>query len=423
MKLSWMNFLKPIVFIVVLCVVGVSTSLYNSITIVKLPTDNYFKSLSQDFDLKNQNPKKYSIGVVYPLGFFSEQEQAPRMCIAAKKLGWDCYIFSYDWTSLLEHEGLQKLYRFTWSSFTQIRGVDFIIELQPSFSRVSPTDTIPTYLKVEYNMSNALKIIAENLNDDPKTFLIKNKSNLQDRHGYLWRYVGDYSGYIESDRSRWLDKFDLKLYSHHDLKTPFTSRPSIEGYPSVYSTNFIPLTYNNLFYCGDTWDKLRNSDKYHNIMTTLEAKGYLQVYGMANKWEFLKSAYKGYVAANGYSLIEKMQQAGVTLILHSYYHLKDAIPTSRIFEAAAASTVIISDRNKFIEQEFGDCVLYIDITQSAEQVSGEIDNHMQWIKDHPDKARELARCAHQIFHDRFTFEQQLLNVAAMQESQMESGRN
>lgn len=423
-KLSWLSFLKPLVFILVLCAVATGTSLYNAITITRLPTDNYFKTLSHDFDSKGKNQKKYSIGIVYPLGFFSEQEQAPRMCIAAKKLGWDCYIFAYDWVSLLEHNSLQKINRFVWSGFTNIMDVDFIIELQPSFSRVSPTDKIPTYLKVEYNMSKTLEIIAENLSDAPQAFLDKNLSKLQELHGYLWRYIGDYSGYIESDdSSHWLDKFDLALYSHQDLTTPFTSRPRIKGYPSIYSTNFIPLDYTSLFYCGDNWDKLRNSDKYHNIMTSLEAKGYLQVYGMPNKWEFLKSAYKGYVSANGFSLLEKMQRAGVTLILHSDYHLKDAIPTSRIFEAAAASTVIISDRNKFIEQEFGDCVLYIDITQSAEQVTDEINNHMQWIKNNSDKARELAHCAHQIFQNRFTFEQQLLNVATMQENQMASVRN
>ncbi len=158
-------------------------------------------------------------------------------------------------------------------------------------------------------------------------------------------------------------------------------------------------------------------------MTTLEDKGYLQVYGAPKKWEFLKSAYKGFIPANGYSFIKKMREAGVTLILHSSNHLRDSIPTSRIFEATAASTVIISDRHKFVEQEFGDCVLYVDTNQSAEHVSEEIDNHMQWIKNNPDKARELARCAHQIFQNRFTFEQQLLNVAAVQESLMDSARN
>jgi len=115
MKLSWMNFLKPIVFIVVLWIVGVGTTLYNSISIVRLPTDNYFKSLSQDFNSNHLNQKKYSIGVVYPLGFFAEQEEAPRMCIAAKKLGWDCYILAYNWIPLFEHESIHKLYQFIWS--------------------------------------------------------------------------------------------------------------------------------------------------------------------------------------------------------------------------------------------------------------------------------------------------------------------
>ncbi len=120
-------------------------------------------------------------------------------------------------------------------------GVDFIIELQPAFSAISPLDKIPTYLKIEYDMSHALETIAKSPNEDPVEFLFKNP----EIHGYRWRYIGDYSGYIDSGhRSQWLDKIDLTLYSHPDLKKPLPSQPNIEGFPTVYSTNFMPLSYN-----------------------------------------------------------------------------------------------------------------------------------------------------------------------------------
>jgi len=105
-----------------------------------------------------------------------------------------------------------------------------------------------------------------------------------------------------------------------------------------------------------------------------------------------------------------MQECGIVLILHSETHLKGNAPTGRIFEAAAASCVVISDRHPFVIQEFGDSVLYIDQDESAEEMARQIESHLGWIQSHPAAAQEMAEKCHRIFEERFTLEQQLLRL-------------
>lgn len=97
----------------------------------------------------------------------------------------------------------------------------------------------------------------------------------------------------------------------------------------------------------------------------------------------------------------------MSLLLHSQQHLEGGAPTGRIFEAAAANTVIISDKHPFIMQQFGDNVLYIDMEQTGEEIFAEIDSHIQWVKDNPEKSKEMANNCHQILLEKFTLEAQL----------------
>ena len=95
-------------------------------------------------------------------------------------------------------------------------------------------------------------------------------------------------------------------------------------------------------------------------------------------------------------------------MLHSESHHKYKIPSGRIFEAVAASAVVITDRNPFVMEHFGDSLLYIDQTLSGDEMFNQIDAHVMWIQNHPEEALEMAKRAHQIFEEKFLLEQQLL---------------
>jgi glycosyltransferase involved in cell wall biosynthesis len=78
--------------------------------------------------------------------------------------------------------------------------------------------------------------------------------------------------------------------------------------------------------------------------------------------------------------------------------------------------VIISDKHPFAEKYFGDSVLYIDTTKSADEIFQAIDAHMQWILAHPEEAKELARRSHQIFCEQFTLEDFMRDILTLYDS-------
>ncbi len=410
------NFFISLAFFIILACTTLLATAYNMITITSLPSNNFFNALSANNSDEIKATKQYSIGVVVPHGFLGEQEESKRMCIAANKMGWHCYIMSYNWQHLKDSEVVTKIYRFIWDRFTSMMGVDFIIELQPAYTRVSPLGKITTFLAISQNMSATLGDISVTFDLGDDSYRERHIQNLDNYHETFWRYIGDYDGFIDAGfRYGWLKKFNLAMYTSSQNQMGSEIKPILEGFNSVYATNFIPIEYKELFYCGDNLDPLRGSAKYKLIMTELAKKDYLNVYGTEGSWTFIPEAYKGFIPSDGYSLIRTMQDSGISLILHSKNNLRDGIPSARIFEAAAASTVIISDQNKFVKQEFGDCVLYIDVKKPAEDVVQQIDTHVNWIRNNPDKAKALAKCAHNKFNANFQLESLLQEVASTYE--------
>ncbi len=185
--------------------------------------------------------------------------------------------------------------------------------------------------------------------------------------------------------------------------------------PTVHRTDFKAQLPQKLFYPGgDVSDDTRSKDKYREVFTQLDQTGYFEVYGTASRWLHTPKSFRGSIPFDGVSMLKINNKAGITLIFHARDHLYSGTPTGRIFEAAAANTVIISDRNQYVVDNFGDNVLYIDVEQDATKIFSQIDQHMQWIFTHPQQAQEMAEHCHQIFIQKFTLEKQmqrLLDIA------------
>jgi hypothetical protein len=161
-----------------------------------------------------------------------------------------------------------------------------------------------------------------------------------------------------------------------------------------------------LFSGGVNWD-FRRRFYYSKLYELLDRAGYCDFYGPAADWEWRDlSHYRGLLTSRK-DVLETMERAGIMLLLHSEEHLRDGTASRRIFEAAAASNVIISDRNPFIVENFGDCVLYVDVFQPVEEIFRQIDDHMRWIRENPEAAMDLARRAHAIFMEKFTMEMEV----------------
>ena len=220
--------------------------------------------------------------------------------------------------------------------------------------------------------------------------------------------------------SRVIRKFQgfLSVPQNHEIFHKFFkdlpgNYPLIDWVPSVLRTRYKPLKYSRLFYAGTNWDALRSSKPYLKCFRYLASFDLVDIYGPKFAWEKvgLVEFHKADLPYDGECFTNALTDCGIVLVLHSQEHLEHGLISARIFEAAAAGAVIISDRHSFVEKEFQDSVLYIDIDKdnklSGEEMFRQIYNHLMWISENPEKAEKMARKAHAIFDQKFTLEAQL----------------
>jgi hypothetical protein len=221
-----------------------------------------------------------------------------------------------------------------------------------------------------------------------------------------------YDGYMQVIQDTDMESFKVQYLEKHSCLPP-----SVKSVFSVPSRDFQNSPKLRLCYWGSAWDKARGGEHYQRFYRLLDQTSYFDLYGPQSAWKAMHlTSYRGLLPADDHSVVDAISNCGIALVLHSNYHLKGGVPTSRIFEAAAASAVIICDHNSFVEKEFGDAVLYIDPNQNPEAVFKQIDDHVKWVHANPDKAMALARRSHAIFMERFTLENELKKIAKMYES-------
>ena len=180
---------------------------------------------------------------------------------------------------------------------------------------------------------------------------------------------------------------------------------------SVKATEFHGGPKRKVFFSGACHggDSLRG--KHHvPLYALLDSTGYFESYGPKETiGKFAPKSYGGCIEDQE-KFLELMKAAGVALVLHQAESLRNGTISSRIFEAVAASCVIISDRHPFVVRHFGDSALYIDHDVSPEEMFRQIDDHVQWILANPNEAIELARRSHDIFSKKFPLENEVCRL-------------
>lgn len=190
------------------------------------------------------------------------------------------------------------------------------------------------------------------------------------------------------------DKTHLKPHFElfHSLSTP------------VYEPN---LGKQKLFYVGINWEKLgKGKGRHQDLLQSLDKTGDLVIYGPqrfldVDVWEGFDS-YAGPLPFDGKSVIDAIHQAGITLVLSSEPHIESELMSNRLFEGLAAGSIIIVDENKFAQKHFGDTLLYIETEGvSPEQITLQVQDHIQWVKKHQNQAISMAMKAQKIFKEKF----------------------
>ncbi|MDR1436003.1 MAG: glycosyltransferase [Puniceicoccales bacterium] len=182
----------------------------------------------------------------------------------------------------------------------------------------------------------------------------------------------------------------------------------VQFFPSVEATEFSDGPKERLIFIGCLWDKRRKCT-YAELWRMLDETDYFDAYGP--KWStwagLAPRSWRGFLNFDQEEFLKTIRECGISLILHADAHLHSGTPAWRIFEAAASSCVIISDRHRFVEDNFGDSVFYVDQSAGPEKMFERINEIVEWVKANPAEAQEMARRSHSIFLEKYTLELQI----------------
>lgn len=296
------------------------------------------------------------MGIVSASHYCGERELAWRMKIAGERLGWEVIVD--------EDEG---------QSIQNRSDLDFVVCLLPDNPYFN--SHCPNYLTLFH----------------PHDFLNKERA--------LNPMYEKYHGYL------------LTIHERESLAKPFLQKGRsfyfMPFYPTVHRVEYKRVDLHNLVTSIAAWGNRLTGPKFKQLYKLLSETGRCKFYGINANEDVIEQGYIGRVPFDGTTVIEILQQHGIVLVLHSEIHNRNKIPSSRIFEAAAASTVIICDQNEFVKEHFKDSAFYIDTRLSAEKVFEQIQGHLNTILMDPEKALVMAKKAHDIFIENFEMADQL----------------
>jgi len=159
-----------------------------------------------------------------------------------------------------------------------------------------------------------------------------------------------------------------------------------------------------LFYIGINWERISGKKgRHHDLLESLDNDDLIQIHGPetfegVRPWEGFK-CYGGSIPFDGRSVLEKINAAGICLVLSSTSHQQSGIMSSRLFEALAAGAVIICNPHPLIEKHFADCVYVVDDEVTPLELSKRIRELVLEIRKSPSIALERARRAQARFRE------------------------
>jgi Glycosyl transferase family 2/Glycosyl transferases group 1 len=197
---------------------------------------------------------------------------------------------------------------------------------------------------------------------------------------------------------QWLDDFATghgkRAIIHNGLMLPST--------PDAGPAGPLP-TELAIVYSGLHWDGSRHGA----IFRGLDGRVPLRLYGPPEAWADRGANYRGAVPFDGVSIIGAIRDAGIALCLQKAAHREANCPSMRLFEAAAAGALIITDDFEFPREWFRDSVLYVDAELPAPMVVEKIVSHVEWAKRNPEAANRLAQRSNELFRRCLTLERML----------------
>lgn len=195
----------------------------------------------------------------------------------------------------------------------------------------------------------------------------------------------------------WIDDFCTSNGKHpviHDgLMLPSS--------PDIGPASSLPLDP-AIMYVGIHWEGSRHG----HVFRGLEGRVPLKLYGPPDAWRG-HDGYRGVLPFDFVSVIGALKEAGIALCLHKRAHRRDNCPSARLFEAAAAGALIITDDFAFPRYWFRNSVLYVNAEAPPDRVIRQIVTHANWARQNPEAANRLAQRSNELFRSHLTLESML----------------
>lgn len=331
------------------------------------------------------NRKTITIYSTY--GNMGERLLHDRVCKAAKNLHWN--VISFSFLPELLSDPIHRHF---------LKSASYIISLiyKPEFN---------------LNISHHLNFMPLGYNivylNVPRDILYDHYNNFKEKYSYL----ANYDAYIDlyslaNDENVTLRKV-LKKLNKQDT-------PIIKLFLAHNRSSFKPARINNMLIFGSLWGCNRSSFRMLEFFQKLAEDKLLYAYGNKDNKEF-GSAYKGSLENltgknNSKKLFHLLNENGISLVIHSFNHKMENLPTSRIAESIEAGAIVISEEHSFIKKYFGDNILYFNSFSDTNTMYKQVKKHIEWIKSHPQEVLEKTKKAHEILMQRFALEDQLLKL-------------
>ena len=164
-----------------------------------------------------------------------------------------------------------------------------------------------------------------------------------------------------------------------------------------------------LVYVGVHWD----GGRHGNLFELLSRQSRIAFYGPPANWQAYPDSYRGEVPYDGTSMHRTLARHGIALCLHKTEHRAADTPSMRLFEAAAAGCLIITDGIPFARETLGDSAFHLDLVKTpSERLAAEIGAIVEWANRNPELAADMARRSHAILNGTYSLDRTVEQTCA-----------
>jgi hypothetical protein len=209
----------------------------------------------------------------------------------------------------------------------------------------------------------------------------------------------------------------VRRLAETELGNRFAASPKVDVNHTLSGPIYPPRlrTDRRVAYCGINWERLSNKPgRFGGVLGALDKRGVLDIYGPSEVrgitvWEGF-AGYKHSAPFDGVSLIGDLAESGAVLAFSSPAHVRSAVMSNRLFEAAAAGALVFVDDNPFFDNHFEKEVIRLEMKGSGEDQATEVRKYLDYFNRNPEEALERCNLLQSKFLEKYSLHHQILDI-------------